>query len=222
MATLSELRTRVRERADMELGSGQSDTDHFITNAELNRYINASVKRLYNKLVKADGDYYTTTNSPAVTGGSFTLALPNDFFKIKSLERQVSTDKYVDVPKFNFKERNKSWQSYRVVGSSIRMSQPLQSGDVYRIWYVPKHTDLSADGDTFDGINGFEELVVVDSAIKCKQKEESDVSVLMAERAELEREIDEMADDRDLGEQDSIQDVALDYDLMQWRLETGE
>lgn len=53
-------------------------------------------------------------------------------------------------------------------------------------WVIPTAPILVQTSDTFDGINGFEDWVIHDVAIYLKQREESDPSVLMAERDRLE------------------------------------
>lgn len=71
---------------------------------------------------------------------------------------------------------------------------------------TPATTTLGGgvDDDRFDGINGWEEYVVVDAAIKCLIKEESDISALMAQKMALKTRIEQMADDRDVGEQEYV------------------
>lgn len=208
MTTLAVLRTRARQRANMELGAGQSDTDHFITNAELNAFINASAAELYDLILAAyDGDYYLTSTTFTSTASNLEYSLPVDFYKLKGLERQISGDVYEDIAKFNFKDRNKGGLRYRLRGANIRFTQVPEVGQTYRLWYVPTATVMSADGDAFEGINGFEEYIVIDAAIKMLVKEESDPSALMSEKASIKMRIDAMAADRDTGENDSISDM---------------
>lgn len=209
MATLAELRTRARQRSEMELGPGQSDTDHFITNAELNSYINASVAELYDLILSAyDSDYYLTSTNPTVTGGSNEVSLPADFYKLKAVEKQNGSN-WENIHKFNFNDRNKGGLRYRIRKDKLTFTDNLSSGDVIRIWYSPKATTLSLDADTFDGVNNWEEYVVIDAAIKMLTKEESDTSTLMSQKQAIGSRIMAMSDDRDAGEPDSISD--LDY-----------
>ncbi len=51
----------------------------------------------------------------------------------------------------------------------------------------------------FDGISGWTEYVIVDAAAKCGQKEESDVSVLLAQKVALKARIETMRQNRDVG-----------------------
>lgn len=61
-----------------------------------------------------------------------------------------------------------------------------------------------------DGIAGWEEYIVIDAAIKCKDKEESDITVLAGRRAELKKEIEGIAANRDAGTAARTADVMTD------------
>lgn len=74
---LSDMRAEVRETADMENGGGP------VTDAELNKKLLASVRRLYDRLISARGqEYYRSTVELNVTAGQALYALPADFYKI--------------------------------------------------------------------------------------------------------------------------------------------
>ena len=75
------------------------------------------------------------------------------------------------------------------------------------MWYIPRCPELVADDDEFNGISGWEEYVIVDVAIKMLQKEESDTSVLAAQKANLKKRIEQMSSDRDTGIAETITDV---------------
>lgn len=59
----------------------------------------------------------------------------------------------------------------------------------------------------WNGINGWEEYVVLDASIVAMAKEEGDPSVLMAQKSDIERRIMDMADSRDKGRPAQMQDV---------------
>jgi len=61
-----------------------------------------------------------------------------------------------------------------------------------------------------DGIAGWEEFVVIDAAIKCKDKEESDCQVLIARRMKKEKDIEGIAANRDPGTAARTADVMTD------------
>jgi hypothetical protein len=75
------------------------------------------------------------------------------------------------------------------------------------LWYVPEHTDLTLETDTLDGKNGFEEYVILDAAMKCKIKEESDTREIMQARNEALSRLTAMAQERDYSGPDRIADV---------------
>jgi hypothetical protein len=58
-------------------------------------------------------------------------------------------------------------------------------------------TYLTSDSDLFDGYSGWEEYVIVDAAIKCLEKEESNTAALMNRKAYLIKRIEEAAGNRD-------------------------
>jgi hypothetical protein len=94
-----------------------------------------------------------------------------------------------------------------VMGSNIRLSPAPNSAVSVKVWYTPKATALSADADTLDDLNGFADYVIIDAAIKMLQKQDDDVTVLMAQKADLKRRIEIMAQNRDAGTSDSVSDV---------------
>lgn len=205
--TLSDFITRVRERADME-GS------EFVTDTELTTYINASIQELYDILVSSFQDYYLNESGiTTLNSGQSTISLPADFYKLRGVDRQVDNSNWQTITPFSFTERNDRTNTatyvgyysndsgirYRLQGSQIRLTPQDNCAGNYRLWYIPKVTLLSSNSDSFDGINGWEEYVIVDCAIKCLQKEESDVSVLLSQKQALIQRIRGMANNRDSG-----------------------
>ena len=68
-------------------------------------------------------------------------------------------------------------------------------------------TQLLSDSDILDGVSGWTEYVIVDAAIKALLKEESDTTVLMAQKLALIKRIEETAMNRDAGQADTISNV---------------
>lgn len=81
-----------------------------------------------------------------------------------------------------------------------------QSGQTVKVDYIPRMTTLSADSDTSDGIGGWLEYVVVDCAIKAKEKLDRDPSVLLLQKAALVKRIQQESANRDEGEPARITD----------------
>jgi hypothetical protein len=212
-ATLASLRTTIRQRCDQENSSFVSDT-------ELNGYINASYAELYDILVSRFEDYYTTTSTETVTAGNSSFSVPADFYKLRGVDRQIgSSSDFYALLKFNFSERN--WRNrrlnrslfgqsninYRLVGNNVELVPEDHAPGTYKLWYIPAFTTLTSDTDTVDGVNGWEEYIVVDACIKCLEKEESDVSTFIRQKALLEARIEEMASNRDLDQPERVTDI---------------
>ena len=201
--TLANLRTEVRRRADME-------TSQFVKDAELNSYINQSIAELYDLLVQKFGnEYFFSTNTFNLVNGQAAYNLPTDFLKLLAVDIQLANGEFNTIKRFELNERNRynstilrgvygsSWMRYHITGNQIRFAPTPQSTELIQIFYVPRPTQLSSDSDTFDGYNGWEEYVIVDGAIKCGMKEETDVTALLVTKESLKKRIEEAAGNRD-------------------------
>lgn len=213
--TLLQLRNMVRERSDMV-------NNQFITDTELNSYINQSYFELYDLLVQKYGDdYYVQTPYVFTTTGTDEYyPLPADFYKLLGLDLCLnnSPDARVTIKPFMFSERNRyavpNFQTfygvtnlrYRLFGNQLWLT-PIPTGNqIMRILYVPRMTTLSVDADTVDGISGWDEYIVIDAAIKCLAKEESDVSVFMAQKQAMIARIEAAAENRDAANPMTVSD----------------
>ena len=204
--TLSTLRTLVRQRADMV--SGSNGSGGFVSDSELNYYINAASAELYDILVTNYEDQYTEELAFTITSGS-TADLGGGFLKLVGLDYLDGSD-YFEVPRFEWRERNRRAnpstyfqdgvcrdRKYRVVNNTLHIIPTDDATGTYRLWYVPAFVDMVSDADALDAIQVWYEYVVVDAAIRCLAKEESDVSVHMAMKEALKRRIESAADNRD-------------------------
>lgn len=224
IVTLAQFRDRARQRSDME-------TSDFVEDSELTGYVNASLAELYDLLVSAYGEDYFLADAFTITTASATsdYALPPDFYKMRGLDCKINNSDWFSLRPFNFNERNGNQDTqwgmiggpnirYRIMGSNLKLS-PLPDGAyTLQLWYVPTAPVLASDSDSFDDVNGFGEYVIVDAAIKMLQKEESDVSVLMAQKQALKRRLEEMANNRDAGQPMSVSDVyAENNEFWFWR-----
>ena len=213
--TLLQLRTAARQRADM-VGS------LFVTDAELTSYVNQSAYELYDLLIQKYGDAYFAASDQITTDGvNETFAMPGDFYKLLGVDLKTSgaPNGWITCRPFMMSERNRNWRPnaapvlgftalrYRLLGDTLWLSPLPSSGQVLRRWYVPRWAELVNDSDVLDGISGWTEYVVVDAAIKCLQKEESDPSVLMAQKQALAGRIESAASNRDEGAPPTVSDV---------------
>lgn len=219
--------TQIRQRSDM-YPTGYTPTTNgnlqlFVTDPELISYINQSYFELYDLLVAAFGNnYYTATPYQFQTNGTDQFyALPADFYKMLGLDLQLAAtqESFVTIHKFEFIDRNRfavpNFQSfygvtnlrYRIQGNNLMLTPIPAGGQNLQLWYIPRMLTLSALTDTVDGISGWTEYIIVDGAIKCMQKEESDTSVLQGQKAALITRIEAMADTRDAGAPPKVSDA---------------
>lgn len=174
--TLGNLRSDVRERCDMV-------SDQYVTDATFNEYINQSAARLYNKIDAACEGFYSSTSTFTTTSAT-TYNLPSDFYRLQ-------------IAQIDFAGRKQTLRRFELKEAARWSESPSQPGYTITLRYTPAPVRMVVDGDTFDGIAGWEEWIVLDAAIKALNKEESDVQVLMAQRADIEGDIQRLADGRD-------------------------
>ena len=139
--TLSQLITRIRERADM-VGS------NFVTDREVTHMINQSVADLHSLLVTLYENYYVKT-APAITlpaGNPSTV--PDDFYKLLGVDFTTGGATYSLKP-FMFSERrsyatpfyaNTSLPNlfYQLQGNEIRFIPDDTVAGTVTLWYVPE------------------------------------------------------------------------------------
>lgn len=183
--TLLQLRTRLRELTDTE-------NDTHLSDAELTRYINSAVTYVYDLLVAGSpSDYFMKTTTFPTVVGTDSYALPADFYKLRAMYVLDQTSIYRPLMPCQEEELVEIWAPTAVC--TIRMD------------YIPCATPLVADGDTFDGINGWEELVLQQAAIDVKNKREEDPVQHFRKRQDLEKRITRMTY-RDAGTPERIID----------------
>lgn len=73
------------------------------------------------------------------------------------------------------------------------------SGSIRGFWF--------GEGQTIDGVSGWEEMIVCNAAIYMKNKEEADVGALLAVRKDLIKRINDSAQIRDISSPSTVQDV---------------
>lgn len=222
--TLAQLILAAQQRADMV-------NSQFVSVPEWTSYINYSRYELYDLLVTSFGnDYYVAPPILITTDGtSQSYALPDGtlyngapcFYKLMGVDLSISggLNSWVTLKTFKFNERNKysvpNIQSrlgatnllYRLSGDNLFFNIIPTANQYLRLWYVPRMTELVQLTDVADGVDGWLEYVIVLSAMKALQKEESDVSILMTELQGLATRIQNTAQNRDIGEAQTVSDT---------------
>lgn len=186
--TLAQLRTRARVRANMATSTFVGDPSAS-GDPEVTGYVNDSVAALWGKLVTAYGEAYYSLPTPylfSTDGVNTAFTLPSDFFKLVKLQVQLNGTNWFTIDRYMDGEDD-----------AFQIPQVLN----FRLYYVqcaPTWAqDGSADEDTFDGINGWEEWVIVDAAIKMRTKAGYDLSDYLVERKALEDRIQAQSRHRD-------------------------
>ena len=211
--TESDLRTRARRRADMENSS-------FVSDAEIQDYLNSSISELHDFMVKSFEDYFVseqTYNVPIATGG---VNLPDDFYKALGVDYE-SGGITSTLKAYSFSDRNiyntpyavvdqLARPMYKIEGSNIKLIPNNSQSGTITLFYVPlapEYTDSTPGSGLEFIIPGFIEYVVVATAIRMLIKEESDVSALERERQQLASRIIRAISPRDASGSHAIRDV---------------
>lgn len=206
--------TRSRQRADKE-GSG------FIQDSELIGYINSSLTALYDLLVGAYGnDYYATTFPLTTIFNQQYYDLPDDFYKLIGIDYLIGPQEALTLKPYQFNERNRYrigtfWNAitgvagprYMITKNQLSFLPIPDGGYNLELHYIPSCPKLVSLTDEFDGINGWEEYVVLDAAMKMLKKEETSVKDLKDEQDEIVSRINQMAENRDAGQSFRVTDT---------------
>ena len=206
--TLAELRDRVRRDTDYQ----NSDA---VTDADLTIWINDGLGAYHDLVVASYEDYYVSgplehVVSAGVSEIDLDSVIPT-FYKLRGIDYKLGTNDFYPLQRFNFNKRNdyrqssgsfnrfgRVYRSYKVLGRKIILLPEDSAAGTYRIYWVPTYVPLVADGDTFNGENGWDKFVVLYASIEVKKTFEEDVSVYMAQLASETKRIENMAPNRDL------------------------
>lgn len=219
--TLASMLTRARRLAQMEGGTT------FVTDAEVEQWLNDGLRDLYDLLIAARGeDYYAV--SAAVTYSALIdgWALPAAFYRAMEVVLYDGST-YYSAPRAEVADLARSWNvhanggassladcSYRLTETEIElMPMPAaKTTTVVNLYYLPTLTTVGTGG-SFDGINGWEEYAVLSAAIRMLKKEGTlDIAqALEVERARIEQRIGRLASTRDAGRPKRIADTRRDW-----------
>ena len=209
------------------------ENSSFVTDTEIDRYLNESLSDLVDLLLAEMGHEYflTSQNIPSVADQR-EYDLASDFYLLLGVEVETAAneDPFILKP-YMFNERYEGdsrfppliggWAEnakYRVFSTinattgaqthKIRFNVKPQAGHTIRIWYIPHAPILDADTDVWDGHNGWEEYAIIDAALKCLEKEQNPDTVALQLRLQrMVNRIKALAHSRDLAFPQRVQDV---------------
>lgn len=185
--SLLELRTWARQLSDTE-------NDPNITDAELTALANRHLTEVYDRLVDAGpADYYAASDQISVTSGTSEYALDGDFRNLIAVYVRESSD-----------ERRQLFPMPHAMRGAVRAPSGSYTVDIE---FIPAPPVLEDDGDTFDGVSGWEELIANLMAKDVMTKRESDPSIVLANIGRLEARITARSRSRDRGHPKRIVDM---------------
>lgn len=218
--SLTTLRTRSRERADMPVAGFVPDSA-----TGIDAWINEGIQRLHEMLVEAFASQYVQSSS-AFTIATETVNVPSDFYKLAGVDLNLSDGTRASLQPFSRGMRNVYRNAgvyadikrprYELAGSVIRILPTPTAGTTGTLWYYPVASTLVNGNDTINFNNGWERYVVLYTAIQMRMKQESSVSELRVELDKMEKELREIADRRDLASPSHAVDMDL-VDMESWR-----
>lgn len=177
----------------------------FITDAELTARLNANLRTVYEQLVAARGSgFYRTVYSFNTVAGTADYALPGAFMELLGVHITPSTNERWPLVEANDDEASvlevatQQYPSrYQLRVGNLTLLPTPTAVVAMRLVYVPAFTALSADGDTFDGVCGFEEAAIWRTVAEMLHKDQADVSFALAKVGEWDVRIGKMAEARD-------------------------
>jgi hypothetical protein len=203
--TLEDLRTAVKQKAGMENSS-------FIATDELDRLINESWAELYETLALEFAERFLVSQEvTVVTDDEGIIDFP--YWKLNGLDRLEGSD-YVEVRPFMLSERNQDPRnmgtvSYLLANEGISFFPREDAPGTYRMFYTPYCPELVDDADEVSMPHAWQQLIVVDSAIKCLAKEESNNPDYLIEKAGLLERIRRSERTKDYSFPKRVRDVTL-------------
>jgi len=196
--TLSELITRVRQKADME------NDGNFISDTEITHLLNDSIAMLWSTLIDGTNGSLFSTNAPVLPKiGDNAYQLPNDFYKLvdvaiftggtylRSIEADPQSYAQLTVQNYNGVAFTQHLLQYNQAQGRFELSvfpAPAVTANI-AVRYIPKAPALSVSTDELRLPSDWHMWAVLDAAIQCLIKEESDPSAQMAERDRREQRI---------------------------------
>ncbi len=141
---LNTLRDEARQRADQV-------NSEFVTDAELNGYLNNSWSELYDILVsKYQDDYFLTSTSITVTSGTSSYSLPSDFYKARGVDLNINDNQNTPLQRYTFADLTRDSLvryardvKYRIQANNIVFA-PSPSNNTATLWYIPHPRKLQS------------------------------------------------------------------------------
>ena len=190
--TTTELILRTRQRADLQNSKHVSDS-------EIITHLNDEIADLYARACNVDDGKLFATVSPTVTQiGNNAYQLPSDFMRLVSVDIYDGgnwTPAYPATPQEYLNLLSISTATPYAAKYYLHLNQdqgwyelflfPAQDVDDIGVRYLPEAPRLSVGTDTLKWPSNWHEPVILGTAIKCLNKEESDTTALLIKQEQL-------------------------------------
>lgn len=175
----------------------------FITDATINGWLNKALCNLWDMLIVADPDFAASAPTNIVTtAGTPSYVVPADFYKHRGVDRVLGTTRY-PLEEYKQVERIGPQPSSRQVlprfsirgnGTNTRIwFDPDPGAYTYELHYCTACPTLVADGDTFDGVSGWEDWPILKVVISMLNAEKQDTRGIERELKSVEESARELA-----------------------------
>lgn len=200
--TLAQLRTTVRFEGDFE-------NSRIISDARLDDTINKAAREVWDFYADFRPDLLVIVQAgaPVTAPGVPIVALAPNFYRLRQVEI-FEGDRSHRLHEVNLSEAWRyqsgpavSWSlRYRVQNNNLYFHPTPTTANGLAIFYIPTLTPLVATTDTFDGINGFEDLLVCRAVLSLLRREKMPTQEFETEAERLEKRIRDGAEQLNTGE----------------------
>tara|TARA_R110000868_G_scaffold93573_7_gene258812 strand:+ start:3248 stop:4012 length:765 start_codon:yes stop_codon:yes gene_type:complete len=211
----SDLISRIRERAGMELGP-YPVTGQFVTDDELKLMADEGARGLYDLMLTYQGkEYFATDVDIPTVNGTRLYSLPANFYQLLAV-RGFHANRFFDIRPWDVSHELElmnlsvsggqapEMTMYRTAGTQsapgVAPTLPVRQLSILpiptqvfflSIRYVPAcvRADTTTDDVYYDGVSGWEEWIIWDCVAKMLAKQESDPSFAMSQRQQVEMRV---------------------------------
>lgn len=192
---------------------GRFERSRVVSDARVGEAVNNGIETVWDVLLKRRPDSYVLEVAAATIANNPAVALAARFYKLRMVSI-LDAGIYWRVRAHNLSERDKL-EATRAGGSPRSLKYRIQGGSLYfaptptrvytlQVHYLPAFADLVVDADTFDGINGYDDLAVMLALVELKGRDVLEAQHWQAKADALLAQISTVASDMDEGEAFSL------------------
>jgi hypothetical protein len=209
--TVADVAKKIRFRTDQE-------TSAFVSDAEILDYIDSAYTALYDQITMLYEQYNMTFATIITLADTQIYNLPANFYKLMGIDAAITGGKKISLNRIEWAERNNSWEDaasvsdfgtnleYNILGNTLMLNPAPLSGIELTVWYTPVAPKLTTSTQIIDGINGWEEFIVLECCVRIYEKQEMDPSSFVRQKKEMMERMQEVGQNRDAGTPRKVSD----------------